>query len=150
LRKFFEDSDAVAAIPCYVEDERDISRVIADGLRAAGLSVPSEAIAHMAQNVVGDRAVARSEIDKLVTYMGKEKSVTLDDVVACVGNSASLSLDDLAKLVASGRFREAERILSSLLAEGTTAVALLRNLQYYFMRLHATKARVEGGESPTA
>jgi DNA polymerase-3 subunit delta len=149
LRLLFENAENAAAVPCYVEDERDIGRVIGDSLRAAGYTISSEASAYMAGNVVGDRAVARSEVEKLITYMsGEKKAIALDDVVACVGNSAALSLDDLGRHVASGQFAEAERILGSVLSEGIPSVTVLRNLQNYFLRLHISKARTQRGESP--
>jgi DNA polymerase-3 subunit delta len=148
LRLLFENAENGAAIPCYVEDERDIGRVIRDSLKTAGYTIPAEAIAYMAGNVVGDRAVARSEVEKLITYMGAgKKSISLDDVIACVGSSAALSLDDLGRHVASGRFAEAERILDHVLSEGIPAVTVLRNLQNYFLRLHISKARLQRGET---
>jgi DNA polymerase-3 subunit delta len=148
LRLLFENAENGAAIPCYVEDERDIGRVIGDSLKTAGYTIPSEAVSYMAGNVVGDRAVARSEVEKLITYMGgAQKSISLDDVIACVGNSAALSLDDLARHVASGQFGEAERILEHVLSEGIPAVTVLRNLQNHFLRLHVSKARMQRGES---
>lgn len=141
-------SGIAAAIPCYVDDERDIGRVIGDALRSAGYTASPDAVATMAANVVGDRAVARSEVEKLITYIGdRQKNVAVEDVIACVGNSAALSLDDLAKNVASGRFAEADRILGHVLSEGLPPVTVLRNLQSYFMRLHITKSRVQKGES---
>jgi len=147
LRELFEKAENAAAVPCYVDDESKISTVIGDSLRAAGYRFSSEAIVYMAANVTGDRAVARSEVEKLITYMGSEKkNITLDDVIACVGNSADLSLDDLAKFVASGQFAEADRILDYVLSEGLPAITVLRNLQNHFLRLHITKARIQKGE----
>ena len=151
LRDLFEKAENAAAIPCYVEDERDIGRVIGDSLRAAGFSFSSDAATYMAANVIGDRAIARSEVEKLITYIGKDKkNITIDDVIACVGNSAALSLDDLARHVASGQFAEADRILTYVLSEGLPAVTVLRTLQNHFLRLHITKARMQKGESMEA
>ncbi len=147
LRKLFEKAENAAAIPCYVDDESKISTVIGDALRAAGYRISSDAVVYMAANVTGDRAVARSEVEKLITYMGPaNKNITLDDVIACVGNSADLSLDDLAKHVASGQFAAADRILDYVLSEGVAAVSVLRTLQNHFLRLHITKARIQKGD----
>jgi DNA polymerase III subunit delta len=147
LRQMFEAAPNAAALPCYVEDERDIARVLKDGLKDAGYNMPSDALVYMAANVVGDRGVARSEIDKLVTYMGANRNITLDDVMACVGSSAALSLDDLSKHVASGLYAEADRILTFVLSEGVPAVTVLRTLQNYFTRLSVTRARIDRGEN---
>jgi DNA polymerase III delta subunit len=142
-----EDAKNAAAVPCYVEDERDLTRVIAGALKEQGFAIESDALTYMAANVVGDRAVVRGEVEKLITYMGADsKRIRLDDVSACIGDSADLSIDLLAKLAAGGNFAEAERILNYLLGEGTSFVFLTRNLQNYFLRLHLTKARLERGE----
>ena len=147
LRAMFEKENNLAAIPCYVEDERNIAKVISTALRDAGYRANNDVINHIATNVVGDRAIARSEINKLITYMGEEKNITLEDAQKCIGNSADLSLYDIAKLVASGKFVEADRILNHVLSEGISAVAILRSLQNYFNRLLLTKARTEQGDS---
>jgi DNA polymerase-3 subunit delta len=147
LRLLFEQADNAAALPCYVEDERDIGRILQDGLKAQGYSISSEALVHMAANVVGDRAVARSEIEKIITYMGPQKSIDIDDAIACVGNSASLSMDLLCKAVASGNFTNGERVLKNVLSEGTPAVSVLRALQNYFGRIYITKLRVQKGDN---
>lgn len=147
LRLLFERAENAAAVPCYVEDERDISRVLADGFRAQGYNIPSDALGYMAANVVGDRGVARSEIEKVVTYMGGQKNISLDDIIACVGNSASLSFDALWKSAGSGNFAEADRVLKSLTSDGMLAVSVLRQLENHFLRLHQTKLRLAKGES---
>ncbi|MBI1215773.1 MAG: DNA polymerase III subunit delta [Alphaproteobacteria bacterium] len=150
LRKMFEGAKNAAAVACYVEDERDLMRLLGDQLRGAGFRVSSDALSYMAANVVGDRAVVRSEAEKLMTYMGDKKEVSLEDVEACVGSSAALSLDGLAKSVAGGQYAAAERILQNVMSEGMPGVAVLRNLQYYFLRLHVTKGRMAQGESMDA
>jgi DNA polymerase III subunit delta len=147
LRMLFEKEENAAALACYVDDERDIGRVIADGVRAQGYTISSEALTHMAANVVGDRAVARGEIDKLILYMGGFKQIDLEDAIACVGNSATLSMDVLCRSVASGQFAEGERVLKSVMSDGAPAVTVLRALQSYFTRLHLTKARVVKGDN---
>lgn len=148
LRLLFENADNAAAVPCYVDDERDIGRVIEGGLRDAGYSAAPEALAFMASSVVGDRAVARGEIEKLITYMGPGNTrVALEDVMACTGDSAALALDDLVRHVSTGQFADADRALTLLLSEGTAAVAIIRALMNHFSRVHITKAHVQNGDS---
>jgi DNA polymerase-3 subunit delta len=147
LRKLFEGAKNAAAIASYVDDERDLARLLGDQLRGEGFRISADALSCMAANVVGDRGVVRAEAEKLMIYMGTTKEISLEDVEACVGSSAALSLDGLAKMVASGQYAAAERILQNVLSEGLPAVAVLRNLQNYFLRLHLTKGRMAAGES---
>lgn len=147
LRKACEDAKVAAALPCYVEDERDLTKLISARLKEQGYTIDSDALTYMAGNVVGDRGVVRGEIEKLITYMGRDnRTVRFDDVAACIGDSADLSMDLLAQRVASGRFAEAERVLKSLLADGTSFVVITRVLQNYFLRLHVTKCRMDKGD----
>ncbi len=146
LRALFESAPNAAALPCYVDDARDIGRVIGDTFRAAGYTCSSDALAHIAAGVAGDRAVARAEAEKLITYMGPQnKRITLDDAVASTGNSAVMSLEDLARHVGAGDFSAADKILTHVFSEGVEPVRVLRALQSHFTRLHVTKARIEQG-----
>lgn len=147
LRLLFERLENAAAVPCYVEDERDLSRLVAEILKAQGFRISSEAMGFLASSVVGDRGVARGETEKLMTYMGGQRDISLEDVMACIGSGAQLPLDDLTRHLASGQFGEADRVLQLALAEGETPVAILRHIQNYFSKLHITKARIEKGES---
>lgn len=148
LRKKIEEAKNAVALPCYLQEERDISKVIGDALRAEKYAIDRDALALMAANVRGDSGVVRNEIDKLITYMGPEnRQVRLEDVQACTGDVADMSTDMLTQAAASGRFAEAERALKSLLAEGTSAVAVVRALLNYFQRLHVTRARMDKGDA---
>jgi DNA polymerase-3 subunit delta len=150
LRLLFEQSENAAAIPCYVDDARDISRVIADDLKVRGYSISSEALSYMAANVTGDRGIARAEAEKLTLYMGGYKNIALEDVTACIGAAADMPLDDLIKHVAGSDFAAADKTLTHILAEGENAVRVLRSLQNHFMRLHLVKSRMQNGDSMDA
>ncbi|MDE1151500.1 MAG: DNA polymerase III subunit delta [Micavibrio sp.] len=146
IRSTFEGAENAAAVPCYVDDERDLGRIIGDELRNAGFRIPAEALTYMAGNVIGDRGVARGEAEKLMLYMGAQRDISMGDVIACVGAGAMLSLDELSKTMCSGLYAEADKVLRQALSEGTNAVAILRHLQNYFAKLQITKARALQGE----
>lgn len=147
LRLLFENADNAAAVPCYKDDERDLPRIIGEELRGAGFRISSDALGYMAANVVGNRAVARMEAEKLMTYMGGQRDIGIDDVTACIGAGGQLPLDDLTRYMCSGQFAEADRVLRLALGEGSNAVALLRHMQNYFLKLQITKTRVDKGEA---
>jgi DNA polymerase-3 subunit delta len=150
LRLLFEGADAGAAIPCYIEEEASLGRVVADLLQAHGLQADPDAIGFLAANLVGDRLVARGEIDKLALYMGTERRVTLEHVQACIGDSATLEMDQPVWAAADGDFAALDRSLARLFAEGVVPVPILRGAQRHFQRLHLVAAQVAAGKSPDA
>lgn len=147
LRTLCEKSDAAAAVPCYVEEARDTSRIIAQDLTERGYKIAPEALSALAQALAGDRRRLRSEVEKLTLYAGPPgTALTLEDVRASCGEVGALGFDDLVYGVGA---RDATRALSAferMTAEGTPVVALLRVLQNHFRRLHLARAQMDSGK----
>lgn len=145
LRLLFEKSDNAAAIPCYVDDERGVANLIRSTLSENGFSIQADAVQWLAQNIAGDRARVRGEIDKMMLYMGDEKRITLDDVRAACGEAGDQSIDDLLYAIGSGKTESALRAYNKLIEEGVNIVTILRSLQGHFRRLHYTKSLMKDG-----
>lgn len=146
LRKLCETAKNAAALPCYVEDERDLSRLIRETMQVHNLRIDNDAVAWLAANISGDRMKARGEIEKLALYKGKENSpVSLADAQAACGESGARSLDDLIFSVGGRQSGKALKIYNQLQEEGVPFIVILRALQTHFRRLHATKARLQDG-----
>ncbi len=145
LRMLFEKSDVAAAIPCYVDDERGVSNLIRSTLSENGFAIQSDATQWLAQNIAGDRARVRGEIDKMMLYMGDEKRITLEDVRAACGEAGDQSIDDLLYAIGSGKTESALRAYNKLVEEGVAIVTILRSLQGHFRRLHYTKSLMKDG-----
>ena len=155
LRKLFEGAEVGAALPCYIEDERDLARFAVDMLRAQGLDLSDDAAAFVAENLVGDRLLARRELEKLAIYIGEcagnsRKRIELDDVIACIGDNAQLPLEDAVLAAADADLPELDRALRRLWADDASGVAVLRIAQRHFQKLHITKARIAAGERSDA
>ncbi|WP_114392215.1 DNA polymerase III subunit delta [Oleisolibacter albus] len=149
LRAAAEEGDArIAAVACYVEGEEELAGTIARMLGEHGLQIDAEARDWLAGNLVGDRALARGEIDKLALYMLGQKRVTLEDVRAVIGDSAALGLDEPVLAAADGNIAEVDRSLRRLFADGTSTVAILRAAQRHFQRLHMAVAHTARGQTP--
>lgn len=148
LRKLCESAKNAAAVPCYVEDERDVARFIRDTLGAANLRADQDAVVWLAANISGDRAKVRSELEKLITYIGTEsQTVALMDAQAACGAAGAQGFDDLVYAVAGRNSHAAMVALAVLMEEGTAFVAILRTLQNHFRRLHQTLSYMQGGSS---
>lgn len=146
LRKLCESAKNAAAVPCYVEDERDVARFIRDTLQAESLMIDQDAVMWLSANISGDRRKVRSELDKLITYKGDEKSaISLKDVQSACGAAGVQGFDDLVHNVAGRNSAAALKSYATLMEEGVAFVAILRALQNHFRRLHMTKSYIQDG-----
>lgn len=147
LRQLCEKAKNAAALPCYIEDERSISGLIHDTLKKAGFRIEHEAQAILATNIAGDRAKARNELEKLITYMGDtSKNITVKDVQASTGDIGVSSLETLIYAVAGSNPKGALAAFNRLIKEGVAEIVILRSLQNHFKRLHYTNALMNAGQ----
>lgn len=148
LRKLCENHKSAAAIPCYVEDERDMARLIKERLAAAGKSAEPDAQSWLAAHIGGDRGRATSEIEKLITYKGADPSpISLKDAMESCGSSGAASLDELINATLSGHTAKAIRGFEKLTEEGIAFITILRSLQNHLKRLHQARCAIEKGAS---
>lgn len=147
LRMLCEKSKMAAALPCYVEDERGVGNVIRETLSNAGYFINADAAHILAANVMGDRTRVRSEIEKLMLYMGDDKNIMTEHVQNSVGNIAEANLDDLVYAVGGGNTKKAIESYNRLISEGVADIAILRSLQNHFRRLHYTQSIIQGGKT---
>lgn len=146
LKKLFEALPHAGAVACYRDEARDLPLIIAQQVKEAGCEIDRDAIEYLAANLGGDRGVTRSEIDKMLLYMGEEKRIALKDAMACVADQAAVGLDDLCQAVGLGELKSLERQLERNLAE-THPIMLVKMVSKHFLRLHQVIARLQRGEN---
>ncbi len=151
LRQLCEKNKNAAALPCYVEDERGMANLIREMLSGAGFRIEADATHLLSSSIMGDRMRARSEIEKLIIYMGEPKGqnlvVTLRHVQAACGDGGATTLDDLIYAIAGGNTKIAMSSYQRLIGEGIADVVILRTLQNHFRRLHYVGAMMQQGKS---
>lgn len=148
LRMLCEKSPAAAALPCYVEDERDLARFIRETLHAEKITADNDAVTWLAASIVGDRGRARAEIEKLIIYKGSDKTpVTLEDAQASSGDSGEQNLDELIHAVGLRNTSKALAVYNRLIDQDVSFIAILRALQNHVRRLHVTKAKIASGDN---
>lgn len=146
LRELCEKSKNAAAVPCYVDDARDLGRIIRQILQDEGCRAELDAVQWLSENISGDRAKVRSELEKLVIYKGDDKTpITVTDAMAACGAAGAQSFDDLVYNVGGRNTEAALKAYSVLTAEGVPFVAVLRAMQNHFRRLHRVKSEVAAG-----
>lgn len=145
IRKFFEDAKNAAAIPCYKDDTSAIQQLITQKLSSEGYNFDSDVVRYLAGSFSGDRLVILNEVEKLMLYMGDKKQISLDDVKYCVYDSSEFSLDDLCNSFASRNPYDTEKNINKALNDGVAAIAIIRSMLRYFMRLQEVKNKIAEG-----
>jgi DNA polymerase III subunit delta len=147
LVRVFESAGGAGALGCYRDNETQLGPLIAAHLREGGYGIARDAQAYLAERLGGDRGVTRSELDKLMLYVGAPKrEITLADAMTCIGDRAAFALDDLIAAAAEGDAADLDRQYARSFTE-VEAIQLLRSAARHFQRLHQLVARIAAGDS---
>ena len=141
LRASCEKSRICAVVGCYADEGRDLAGTVRSALSDAGVGVDPEAVALMAAHLANDRGVVRSEIEKLVLYVGEGGHVGTADVEACMTDAAAVSVDSIAFACGDGDTASVDQLTRRALDEGISEIAILRILQQHFLRLEWVAAQ---------
>ncbi len=147
LLTLFEASPRMAAIACFADEARDLDTVVREALAAEKLTIGADARALLVGRLGADRAMTRSEIDKLVLYAHGAQEITAADVEAIVGDASELAIDRILVAVASGEPGKVAFEFSRAASSGENAQGIILATERYFQRLHRVRAALDGGKS---
>lgn len=150
LRTFCERSPLVAALPCYADGSRELERLVDEVMRAAGLTVASDARALLTALLGGDRRASRNELHKLALYAHGRGTVTADDVLAVVPDASALALDAIVDAAFAGQVRDTENQFDRAIAAGSSPGSVLGGALRQCYQLHWARLAVEYDNLPPA
>jgi len=143
LRKLVEESQFLMAIPCYEEDVASLRKSISEMLVENEIIAENEIINLIIKNFGKDRNLIINEINKIKTYLGEEKNLTLEVFNKIISLKQDDNLQDFAMQFASKNyelcFLRAERALES----GNESILMVRSLINYFSKLYNAKVLIE-------
>ena len=145
LRLAFEKSDNGAAVPCYLDDNQTLEKVILETFSAKKISVSRDALRYLKTQLGSDRLVTRSELEKLAVFKGEQGEISLEEARVCIGDSSEATLDDLVFAAASGHPSQTGKLLDRALLEGTHEIGIIRALIRHLTRLHQAKGLISEG-----
>jgi DNA polymerase-3 subunit delta len=145
LRKLFERAPSAAAVACFADETRDLDALVGQALSAAAARITPEARRLLIARLGADRALSRSELDKLAIYAHGKAEITESDVEAVVGDAAELALERIVQAAAAGTTGPALAECDRSLAAGESAQAVIAVLQRHFLRLHRMRSALDAG-----
>lgn len=155
LRKAFEPAKYAMTIACYADTADSLESLAKDMLEREGLELAREARDFWLPRLEGDRALARSEIEKLILYKGLrgqraagENIVTLADIEAVAADQGEAQMDAVLAPALLGQARDADSAYVRTIAAGGNAVGILRALQRRLDQIGTVQAA--GGDDGAA
>ncbi len=141
--KMFEASKTGAAIPCYADEGRSLAALLDQTLKQENISLTPDARSYVINRLGADRAATRSEIEKLLLYIGKNGKLGLEGAVEAIGDAGSTSVDDLVYATATGDITNSHRALDRLTAANTQPITVIRSMIGHLTKLRAVVAKAE-------
>lgn len=145
LRLWFESEPAVAALPCYHDEVRDIAALIRQTFAEARIQADADTVAYLSAQLGNDREVTRSELAKIVLYVGSQGALSLDEARALTGDQRDRQVDEIVTAAADKNLRALDAQLAAHARDGTSPVQILRGMNRYFLRLYFLRARLAAG-----
>jgi DNA polymerase-3 subunit delta len=156
LRKAFEASKHGVAVPCYSDGPAELRALALAAARAEDLKFDGDALDLLVAMLGDDRALSRSEIEKLLLFKGLKGqrqgpgTIGVEDVRAMLADGVGEALGEAASFAADGAFARLEAALFKSSSAGASPIGLLRALQREMSRLRDTQALIAEGLAPAA
>jgi DNA polymerase III subunit delta len=147
LRVVCERAANAQAIGCYADNDRELTRLIDDEMRTAGLTITPDARAALVPLLGGDRRASLSEIRKLALYSHGQDTVAIDDILAIVADASTLALDRLIDAAFAGRHADVEAEFAKTQTAGTAPGTILITALRQVAVLHRARAAMDAGGS---
>jgi DNA polymerase-3 subunit delta len=143
----FEASASLAAIGCHGEDSASITAVLRQQFNSAGYEIDAEALALIAARSDFSALIARSEAEKLMSYAGSARKITLDDVEACLADQQSAGFQEIVDAALEGNGRESLLAFERLMASEQNVTPVLVVLSSSLQRLQVLRSALDSGAS---
>jgi DNA polymerase-3 subunit delta len=147
LRTLCERAPIAAALPCYADSARDLSRLIDEEVRRAGMAITPGARALLMSLIGGDRYASRSEIEKLTLYALGKNTIDVPDVMAVVADATLPAVDSLIDAAFAGLANDVETNFGKVKSSGVSAGAIAGACIRQAAALHLLRLAAESGTS---
>jgi len=147
LRKIAENSSYIATIPCYADDDKTITKIIHQKLKEYGFKYTTDVANELTNNFGGNRLTIINELQKLNSYKGNNKNLTIEDISKCVKDTSENNINDLINEFTNLNINSTNKILGKLFSEAIYPIAIIRSFITYFLKLQLLQYQIQQGKT---
>ena len=145
-----EKHPQIASIACYPDEDRNLQQFVRSNLSEHGINISSELIDYISEKLGGDRAINRSEIEKLALYAAHTKTIKHPEIDVLLGDNTSQLIDKLVNAVFDGKTEKLGFLLGKTKSEDIQPIVIIRYFQSYLRILIQVGAAKKSGLSTGA
>ena len=134
LRNLFEKNKNLGIVPCYLDNETSIRKIIVEGLKTnKGLS--NQIINIIVQNTGFDRYKVNNEVKKIISYFGVNGELNLEKIEALLNIRSNDDFSSLRDEAMKGNKINTNRLLSDTVLEMEHNIYNLNSINQRFYKL---------------
>lgn len=130
--------------------DHELSNWIKKYLSIQGKTIEDDALDMLKESKGADLMGLSRELDKLVTFIDKRKSVIDDDVENLVGKSVVASAFDIASAIGNKNTSKAISIVHELTSSGKKPYEIIGILSWFFKRVLKAKLLLDAGDTESS
>ena len=135
LRKLFEKSEIMVAIPFYEDDSRSLLPILSEFINKHKLKISRESINLILDRVSGNRENLKIELQKIFNYSLKNKNLTFETIKKLTNLAENYSVSELVDEYLSGNTKNVTKILNENNYSDDDCILILRTLLMKSKRL---------------
>ena len=135
LRNFFEINKKTICIPCYLDNERDLTNIAQLEFKKNNIFLSREIINLLIEKSNADRNNLRNEIEKIKSYSLNKKKITIEEIKNLINFSGDHKSDSLINECLCGNILQYKKIISEMYENTINQILLLRVLSNRIQRL---------------
>jgi len=148
LRSIAEASKTAYTLPCFPDNNRDLSDLIRTTFDQAGITVETGSVLVLSGLLGNDREITRRELEKLVLFANENKYLTIENIITLCGDNSKIALDQIVDAAGCGHAANLEAALHRAFNSGTDAQQVLGSALRHFSWLRKLRTTIDAGSSP--
>jgi DNA polymerase-3 subunit delta len=119
--------------------ERDIKKVVSDGLKKYGKRIAPDALSYFVDSVGRDAQLIAKELEKTALYCTDKKTIDVKDLEDILSGGHSITVFNLVDGIGLGNLERSLSCLNSLLNEGVYPLVILKMIARQFRLISRAK-----------
>ncbi len=145
-----EKHPQIASIACYPDEDWNLRQFVRTNLSEHGIDISRELTDYISTKLGEDRAINRSEIEKLALYAANTKTIKQQEVDVLLGDNTTQLIDKLINAVFDGKIEKLGFLLGKTKFEDIQPIIIVRFFQSYLKTLINVGAGKKSGLSTAA